>query len=454
MHFNCQLEFTYNYCRISSFFNQVPLNKVLSKYCYNMECKTKIQLLNERPHKSYSIIIDQHSLLEVHEIEKGRGFTKLERDDRHSIKPELLPIKVPVSVKRDRVFKLLLAKEEHKDVAVVPFLNALFGNLTTILDVRLISPKHLGDILDSRDDEPDAIWQETIIIVLGRCQMKLHNQKFNFLRKNTRFCVSLCKILNMAIISTYLQQLHALKIFNLNDVVSVTGNERTAKGLLSRYLKRALIIKIRRNLYSVTELSSGVASANHFEIASNISPTSYVAYHTAIEYHGIAHQQFFEVYVASESRFKNFEFENINYLYCHSKIFDGVETPPLNSKIKVCNLERTIVDCLDRIDRVGGLEELIRALAMVKIVREDLLLFYLKLYNNAFLYKKVGFVLDYFRQDYKLTDAFFLICQSNRNNSINYLTTPQESNLFNNEWRLYAPKNILSYLEQGSNEFI
>ena len=42
--------------------------------------------------------------------------------------------------------------------------------------------------------------------------------------------------------------------------------------------------------------------ANRFQIASAITPSSYVSYHTAFEYYGIADQVFYEVFVGSETR--------------------------------------------------------------------------------------------------------------------------------------------------------
>lgn len=274
---------------------------------------------------------------------------------------------------------------------------------------------------------------------------------FKILHKSTYFYVLLCNILKMA---SYLQQFNALKVFTLSDAINIIGTSRNAIELLRRYIKKGYILKIRRDLYTAAEMASGVSTANYFEIASSISPVSYVAYHSALEFHGIAHQQFFDVYVSSDIRFRNFEFENVYYQLCRSLFLDGVIVPPLNSKIKVSNLERTIIDCIDRIDRAGGLEELVHALTMIKIVREDMLLSYLKTYNKDLLYKKAGFILSYFQRAYKLTDIFFSICKKRRNESINFLTNSKEGNTFHKEWILYAPNNILSYLEQGPDEFI
>ncbi len=252
----------------------------------------------------------------------------------------------------------------------------------------------------------------------------------------------------------YIKKLHSLKLFGLDDVATLTGAKRSAQELLRNYSQKGLIVQIRRNLYSVTDLATKATVANKFEIGSSISASSYISYHSALEYHGIAHQQFFTLYVSSESRFNNFDFENIHYSYCKSNLPEGIEVPSMNSRVKVTNLERTVIDCFDRIDRAGGLEELIHALAMLNYLNENKLLDYLEIYDKAFLYKKAGFVLSVFRNELKLTTDFINLCHRKGSAHVNYLTDAHESDRFYKEWNIYAPKNILSYLEQGTNELI
>lgn len=252
----------------------------------------------------------------------------------------------------------------------------------------------------------------------------------------------------------YLEKLHAKKIFNLDDIILYAGNKNNAKALLKNYKKQNRIVQIRRNLYSITELATKMTLANKFEIGSHISDTSYISYHSALEYHGIAHQVFYNLYISSATRFNDFEFEDISYLYCKSNISEGVKIPLMNSLIRVTDIERTVIDCIDRIDRAGGLEELIHSFSMITYLNEQKLILYLRDYDKAFLYKKVGFILQHFQKEMKLSDEFLSLCHNQGANNVKYLTAKNESNTFHKEWNIYAPKNILSYLEQGNNELI
>lgn len=252
----------------------------------------------------------------------------------------------------------------------------------------------------------------------------------------------------------YIEALHGLKIFHKKDVVALTKEENSAKEILRRYKKQGLVSQVRRDLYVATDLASKMSLASKFEIASHITPSSYLSYHAALEYHGIAHQIFYELYVSSKESFNNFDYEGISYTFCPSKSEIGVVTPITDSLIRVTDLERTILDCINRIDLSGGLEELVECLAIITYVNESKLLDYLCYFNKQILYQKTGFILRYFQKEMKLSDAFFESCKSKIGKSTRYLTDNQESNTYFKEWRLCAPRNILLFLDQGENSYV
>jgi predicted transcriptional regulator of viral defense system len=253
-------------------------------------------------------------------------------------------------------------------------------------------------------------------------------------------------------VKDYLEHIHKLQIFNKDNIVQFTGSENSAKELLRRYKKSGLITQIRRNRYAANDLANKTIAVSKYEIGSNLTPTSYLAYHAAIEYHGLATQIFNTIYVATEQRFADFDFEGTSFVCCRSKMLTGVENQKFDSLIRVTNIERTIIDCIDNIGLSGGLEELILALVLIPFVKEDLLVEYLNLYNKHILYQKAGFILSSFQKELNLSDNFFIECKSKTGKNIARLTNTSDDTKFSNEWKLYAPANILSCLEQGGTE--
>lgn len=145
-----------------------------------------------------------------------------------------------------------------------------------------------------------------------------------------------------------------MEVFNFLDVEQLTGSADSAKNLLNRYTKKRIIKKVRRNLYFCVNLENRNSTANRFVLGSNINRTACISHHSAFEYHGLAHQTFYEISVASDKVFRNFEFEGITYKYVKSHFENGVMVPETNSKIRVTDIEKTVVDCIKSIYLTGG----------------------------------------------------------------------------------------------------
>jgi predicted transcriptional regulator of viral defense system len=246
----------------------------------------------------------------------------------------------------------------------------------------------------------------------------------------------------------YIAKLHELRIFQKKDAVALIGNKNAAKEILRRYKKQGLIYQIRRNLYVATDLANKVGIVSKFEIAGKITPSSYLSYHTALEYHGLAHQIFYEMYISSKETFNNFDYSGITYTFCRSKSDLGIITPVMDSLVRTTDLERTVLDCINRIDLSGGLKELIECLAIITYINENKLVDYLGKFDKQFLYQKTGFLLSYFRKEMRLSNDFFELCKSKTGINTRYLINTRESSTYFKDWKLCAPKNILSFLEQ------
>lgn len=118
-----------------------------------------------------------------------------------------------------------------------------------------------------------------------------------------------------------------LNTFTMGDVYKLVGNKKTASSLVLRLSKRGLVKKIRNNLYTCINVADGQPVATKYHIACAINNTAYLSHHSAFEYMGISNQVFYEIYVCSEKRFDDFEFNGITYKYVSSKISSGVIEP-------------------------------------------------------------------------------------------------------------------------------
>jgi predicted transcriptional regulator of viral defense system len=249
----------------------------------------------------------------------------------------------------------------------------------------------------------------------------------------------------------YFHQLHKLKLFSLKDVTALTNNASTAKSLLAAGIKNGTICRVKTNLYSVTDLATMRCAANKYEIATHIAEDTCVAYHSAMEYHGLGHQLFNEVSVITSYAFRPFEFEGITYIRRQGKIGEGIMIPLMNSMVRVTDLERTVVDCIDRIKYAGGIEELLNNLSAITYIDESKLLDYLKAYQKASLYQKTGYLLSMFKKQMHLSAGFFRLCKAHIGKSTRYLTDSSKDSFYDAEWKLCVPMEMSTYLEKGGS---
>ena len=243
--------------------------------------------------------------------------------------------------------------------------------------------------------------------------------------------------------------------FSLGDVTAITGNESTSTSLISRWLKKNYVVRIRKDLYTCIDLTTGDVIANKYQIATAINDSSYVSYHTAFELYGMANQVYNIVYVSSNKRFNTFGFEGITYKFVKSGFDDGVVEVRNTEGIKVSDVERTYIDSVNLVSKIAGVEELINITENIERLNKEKLIKYLELYDKKVLYQKVGYFLENHYVGEKLCDDFFEMCRDKSGNSVRYLLGGREGR-FNVRWNLVIPEEyILTKDGQGEpDDFI
>ena len=245
------------------------------------------------------------------------------------------------------------------------------------------------------------------------------------------------------------EQLLKMGCFTWEELCAVLGNTNAADSLARNYLKKGYIQNVKRGLYVAADLSTGEASVSKFRIAGKITPTSYVSHHAAFEYYGCANQVSYQVEVSSDTVFAPFEFAGVTYVYRGSRINDGVATQ--QDGVRVTDSERTVLDGIYDFEKIMGLEELLRCVALLPALKEDKLLLYLAAYGKQVLYQKTGYILEHFRDMWSLSDDFFTACETRIGKSKRYLYKPSahEKMEYNRRWRLVVPNDLMKMTAKG-----
>lgn len=197
-------------------------------------------------------------------------------------------------------------------------------------------------------------------------------------------------------------------IFTIAEAQKVTGTSlATTRKMLFDLVKKKWLIRLTPGKYLIVPLSAGEEgeySENWYIIAKNLIEPElyYISYYSALEIHEMTIQPVFTVYVSTPKRKTPKEIlgATFRFIYVQPKDIWGIEeiwvTP--SQKVKVSDLERTIVDCLDRPDLCGGIGEIAKG---IWSKRDQIdywkLVEYTKRLGRSSVAKRLGFLLETYK---------------------------------------------------------
>lgn len=237
----------------------------------------------------------------------------------------------------------------------------------------------------------------------------------------------------------YLGELTKSKIFDYSDVCKIVGNNHTAENIIQDYLKKGYIKKIKYNLYAAVSLETNECIADKYLIASHITTTSFVSHHSAFEFYNYYNQVYHCVNVSSLSKFNDFEFEGNDYSLIKAKSDSFINNI---RGVKVTSIERTIVDSIKDSGKYTDLEETLNCINMIPYISIDDILNYLNQIHSKMLYKKVGIILDLFKQKFNIPASFFEKCQQISNSVNGHFDNNKSAHVYNAKWKIYIYKDL------------
>lgn len=234
----------------------------------------------------------------------------------------------------------------------------------------------------------------------------------------------------------YLEQFSLKRVFDFSYIVNITGNVDLASGIVQNYLSKDYIKRVKKNLYVATSLETGGSIPSKFEIASNITNSSFLSHHSAFEFYGYQNQVYNEIYVSSLEQFRPFVFEYNKYVCKRVKNIDFVNTV---NGVRVSTIEKTIVDSIDIIKSFDDFEELFEVLSMIPLIDGSKVLDYLKYVNKRILFSKVGLILSFFKDGYNITNNHLDEMKNNGVKNASYFTSEKHRlNKYYNEWKIHS----------------
>ena len=229
------------------------------------------------------------------------------------------------------------------------------------------------------------------------------------------------------------------------------GPSRSVRNMLYRLKRQGRVRQLTKGVYAG---ALATASVNRYSVPSKLRKDAVVAFHSALEFHGIANQVFQTVYYLSARPRRDVTFDGVTY-HCVAPPRQLARAHQLDfqvelsrDKARVTGRERSIVDCLAFLPYSGGVDELDRSLAMLPSFDFDVALEYLRLLRMPWLYARLGFLLDRHAEKLffkgKSRDAFL----KRLPRGVAYLDRKRPGNRWVTTWNLMVPETLATPSDQ------
>jgi len=228
-------------------------------------------------------------------------------------------------------------------------------------------------------------------------------------------------------------------------------NPATVRELLRYHQRTGRILAVRRGLFATVPPGSTPESApmDAYLVGAMGCPGGVLAYHTALELHGLAYSTFEEVQILVPRLVRGWTFKGVDYRPLRARealgeaaMTLGVEAMDrLGMDIQVTSQARTLVDVLDRPGWAGGWEEVWRSLEGIRLLDLRAVLTYMERLDNATTAALVGFFLEQHQEALGLDAAELASLEPMRPKSKHYLSRTEGGRLAK-RWNLIVPERL------------
>lgn len=203
-------------------------------------------------------------------------------------------------------------------------------------------------------------------------------------------------------------------IFTIEDASRVVKKDYFATGdFLSELVKRKVLARIKSGKYLILQTGAENTQLKNWPVIARelVLPHPYfISYYSAMRLHGMTTHPLFEVCITTPHRLTDRKVSDFRYrlIYCKKEHFWGDETRWVTKqeKVRVSDLERTILDGLDRPDLCGGILEVARGIWTKKAdMDSQKMLKYAKKFRTKAALKRLGITLETLKINGELTEA-------------------------------------------------
>lgn len=242
-----------------------------------------------------------------------------------------------------------------------------------------------------------------------------------------------------------------------------SGNSKTLEQMINYHLEKENIGQVKRGLFYTVKRGYSVSNCpvDLMLVTGKMRKDAILAYHTALDFHGRAHSMYNEYYFltkkAKNTRKTEFRGSTIKPIQTPKSLLDsgkerlGVKLVDRKGlDISITNLERTLVDLLDRPDLSGGWEEIWQSTGGFGFLNMNEVIEYTVALDNATTTAKVGYFLEQHQDQYDVEEQHLDRLEQYAPNQPRYMDKSYDESTMVSRWNLIVPDDVM---ERNWKEF-
>jgi len=238
------------------------------------------------------------------------------------------------------------------------------------------------------------------------------------------------------------------RVFTVKDIVQILNiSHAHARNIASTMVKKNVIERVKPGLFVRIPESVILDKQQYTEdailIAARATKKSFLSYYTALTIYGLSERYTTQIYATTTTHQRNIRYHNmtINYIQTIPKKFFGTTTISYsNDHIQISDVERTLIDVINKPIYSGGWIETINCLKNLDEIDYKKLTTYLKKYNNKTTARKIGYILENLDNLSPSKNILKQIKNLSGSNELYFDTI--KKGIYNSTWNLIIPKNI------------
>ena len=182
-------------------------------------------------------------------------------------------------------------------------------------------------------------------------------------------------------------------------------DDTVARKLMHRLERKRWLERVQRGLYLFIPAERGEAAVpplNPFLVACHLIEPYYLSYATAAAHYGLTTQLRHVIFICTTKRKRGFEWRNSTFKFVtlSERKFFGYTTLKVNgAEVRIAELEKTVVDCLDKPAYAGGIGEVVAILrsALRRSDHQKLVDYAIRM-DSSTLIQRLGFLSELLQQ--------------------------------------------------------